>query len=256
MLLATPLVHAFNADGHKLVVQLATFQFSEPVQQRLEQLYGERWRSELVYFADWALEARPEPALRTVFFDPDDRFFEPARHCPDNSCVVGALQESLFVLRGTGFTPGERRQALQYLIHFITDIHIPVNAGRRADQGGEMISLIASDLERISLHQAWTERLYPLMPDDWFTQAQRLRRLLPGLPVEEWGQYVEPAIWAMETHALALETAYPWAERRRWDAIYQRQALAVLEEQLLKASVRLAATLEFVWALEMEEGLQ
>lgn len=251
-------MQAFNADGHKLVVQLATFQFSEPVQQRLELLYGERWRSELVERADWALEARPEPGLRTVFFDPDDRFFEPSRHCPDNSCVVGALQESIFVLRGTGFTLVERRQALQYLIHFITDVHIPVNAGRRADQGGELITLIASDLERISLHQAWTERLYPLLPDDWFTQAQRLRRRLAELPVEEWRLHVEPAIWAMETHTLALQTAYPWAERRRWDAIYQRQAIPVLEEQLLKASVRLAATLDHIWAveeLEQNEGL-
>jgi hypothetical protein len=95
------------------------------------------------------------------------------------------------------------------------------------------------------------------MADDWFTQAQRLRRQLPEVPAEEWGQYVEPAIWAMEAHTLALETAYPWAERGRWDAIYQQQALPVLEQQLLKASVRLAATLAFVWAVpEAEEMVE
>lgn len=232
------------------MVQLAELRLNEGARAALEELYGPRWATDLVNLSNWAQEHAPADELRTVLFDADDDGFDAAKHCPRNRCVVGALKESLYVLSRDKFDNAEKRRAVQYLIHFITDLHIPVNAGLRRDEGGHRIALKTSELVRVNLNWVWTQALYREMEAPVFATAQRWQRDITEEEASSWLSSLDPVDWAWESHQLAMDVAYPLAVRGEYDAAYRREALPVLETQLKKAAVRLAALLNE----EFEDG--
>lgn len=234
---------ALNEAAHQAVLQLAIMQLEEDAREQLAQWYGPQWQRELIALASWAEQARPEPRLRKVLFAEGATAFDLVDNCPQNQCVVAAILESQRVLEDDSFSVNRRREAVQYLMHFITELHVPVNAGRLSDDGGRGLTLTTSDLRDVSLDQVWNEDLYSRVDDSWFVQAQRLRRRLPELPADRWQASMNPIDWALETHQLSLETAYEFAGRGEYDAAYRQAAMPVLERQMIKASVRLAAML-------------
>lgn len=234
---------ALNEAAHQAVLQLAFIQLDEGAREQLAQWYGPQWQRDLIALANWADEARPEPRFSKVLFAEGATSFDLVENCPGNQCVVAAILESQRVLEDESFDGIRKREAVRYLMHFITELHVPVNAGRLADEGGQTLMLTTSDLRDVSLDWVWNQDLYSRVSDSWFVQAQRFRRRLPDLPVSQWQQSMSPVDWALETHQIALETAYAFAERGEYDAAYRQAAMPVLERQMIKASVRLAAKL-------------
>lgn len=247
------MANAFTEPGYKVPIQLAQMHLSDQAKSGLADLYGDQWSRSLIQLSDWAARQRPSDALRVVFFENGGTAFEASKHCPGNSCVVGAIMESRHVLTQPGFSDDQQREAVQYLIHFITELHIPVNAGRQADQGGRRVWLRDSELQRVHLSDVWNQRLYRRLPGTWFSQAQRLERNLTASQRQQWMSVVDPVAWALETHQVALERAYPMAERGEYDAIFIQAALPLLEQQLTKAGLRLAALLNAIF--EARSGL-
>ncbi|WP_028671818.1 S1/P1 nuclease [Saccharospirillum impatiens] len=234
---------ALNESAHQAVIQLAILQLDEPARNQLEQWYGPQWGRDLIALANWADEARPEPRFSKVVFDEGATSFDLVDNCPGNLCAVAAILESQRVLEDDSFSVIRKREALQFLMHFVTELHVPVNAGRKADNGGLDLTLTSSDLRDVTLDWVWNEDLYSRVSDSWFVQAQRYRRRLPELPVAEWQQSLNPIDWALETHQIALASAYAFAGRGQYDSAYRQAAMPVLETQMIKASARLAATL-------------
>lgn len=239
-------VWALNESAHQAVIQLAILQLDEPARDQLTQWYGPQWQRDLISLAGWADQARPDPLYSMVLFDEGADTFDLVENCPGNQCVVAAILESLRVLEDDAFSVIRKREAVQYLMHFVTELHVPVNAGLKEDRGGLDRMLTTSDLRDVSLHQVWNEELYSGVSGSWFVQAQRLRRRLPDLPVSQWLGSPDPVDWALETHQLSLDTAYAFADRGQYDAAYRQAAMPVLETQMIKASVRLAGMLNRV----------
>lgn len=229
------------------MVQLAELRLNDEAKAALEDLYGPRWPVDLVNLSIWAEEHAPADDLRTVLFDAGDEGFDAAKHCPRNRCVVGAILESRTVLLRNSFEKADKRRAMQYLIHFITDLHIPVNAGLRRDEGGHLIALKTSELVRVNLNWVWTQELYRELDAPVFATAQRYQREITEEQAQQWLSSLSPVDWAWETHQIAMEVAYPLAVRGEYDAAYRREALPVLEEQLKKAAVRLAGLLNALY---------
>jgi len=238
---------ALNEAAHQAVLQLAIMQLEEGAREQLAQWYGPQWQRDLIALANWADEARPEPQFSKVLFAEGATSFDLVENCPGNLCAVAAILESRRVLEDESYSVIRKREALQYLMHFVTELHVPVNAGRLSDEGGQTLTLTASDLRDVSLDWVWNQDLYSRVSDSWFVQAQRYRRRLSELPVSQWQQSLNPVDWALETHQLSLETAYAFAERGEYDAAYRQAAMPVLETQMIKASVRLAGVLNSVF---------
>lgn len=225
------------------MVQLATLRLNDGARAALEDLYGPRWQVDLVNLANWAHDHAPSEELRTVLFDADDTGFDAAKHCPRNRCVVGAILESRTVLIRNSFEKSDKRRAMQYLIHFMTDMHVPINAGLKRDNAGHLIALKTSELERVNLNWIWTEALYREFESPVFAMAQQYQREITEEEAQEWLSSMSVVDWAWETHQIAMDVAYPLAVRGEYDAAYRSEAEPVLEMQLKKAAVRLAALL-------------
>ncbi|MEJ2072357.1 MAG: S1/P1 nuclease [Reinekea sp.] len=242
-------VAAFEEDGHRVVAQLMIPFLKSGAQEELKHLLGDEWQRELRLRAA-TVEAdllRPQNAhlksLQLTLFNVDDKAFDPAVNCPQNACSVAAILESRLVLMQSNFTKLEKQAALTYLMHYMVEMHIPVNCGLVRDQGGQKIYLKNSDLQPVNLSWIWNYDLYRKQQKRWFTYAQELYRKTDEMNVDQWVESVSVPDWAFETHQVALKKVYPLAAQGRYSAELQMIGKKVLEQQLVKAAVRTATLL-------------
>lgn len=180
--------------------------------------------------------------------------FNPVTDSDEGRSVVSALERCKEVLRASNSTPAEKREALKFLVHFVGDIHQPLHAGRKADKGGNAIQVVRFLNRRspkgFSLHQVWDALLIQSKSRDAASYAATLRAGLSKATIAEYGKETGTVKWLEESHALALANAYvdakgkPIADGASIGPSYVTKNLPVVDEQLSKAGVRLAALLD------------
>jgi hypothetical protein len=172
---------------------------------------------------------------------------KPASAGQASACVVDKITQFAAELAAPATAPEERLLALQFLLHFVGDLHQPLHASDDHDGGGNAKLAKTATRPQDKLHHYWdVEFVAPLgktAPDIAATLAAGIT------PAQRstW-QAGTPAAWAMETFAVARDTAYgklpkPTQGVYQLGAGYQKQALAAVSLQLQKAGVRLAETL-------------
>ena len=139
---------------------------------------------------------------------------------------------------------GERRLALEFLLHLVGDVHQPLHAGDDHDQGGNSKKVGAPGMRRENLHYEWdVEFVRRLGPDASEVAATLVGRISPADRARwEAGSATD---WAMESYEVARAHAYgllppPSGEGHRLTDAYIDDATRVTAEQLAKAGVRLA----------------
>jgi hypothetical protein len=107
----------------------------------------------------------------------------------------------------------------------------------------------------VKLHQVWDTSLIDFArgqtPLD--TYAGKLNQRITDKNQTDWEADMGPASWAKESHQLAKKYAYPPVIDQKWDdhkndpvnldIDYAKNAMPVVEAQLMKAGVRLAKIL-------------
>ncbi len=252
-----PTGSAFGDRGHELVAQLATYYLTDDGQALIEDFYGSNYRrlflADSLYAADVTEQRGNEWRLgfHYTWFSEGDAGFVADQHCPRGQCSVAAVLAARDVLSDQSRSPQSRLDALRFLVHYTADLHDPVNAGFRDDLGGRRVELTDSSLETHTLYEIWQEDLFDHLDHPPFVMANVYARQMQDFDVDQW-QNGEPQSWVWETHEAARNTAWPLAEQAGgWNAIYRRDALPVLEEQLQKAAVRLAFLINQVAASDL-----
>lgn len=164
----------------------------------------------------------------------------------DGGRILVVLREQRDRLSAPGTAPGERREALAFLLHLVVDLHQPLHVGRASDRGGNTVR-VEFDEREINLHQLWDGRL--------------LRST--GLRTEDYARSLEPlavlgaADWAagtFEDWAEESRRLRPWVydfdHRRKVPRISQRYAATgrqLTALRLAQAGVRSAHVLNAIW---------
>jgi hypothetical protein len=202
-------------------------------------------------------------------------------------CVTEAITEQLALLRNPNTSPSTRADALRYLIHFIGDIHQPLHTTSNNDRGGNCVPVnffgrapveinAGKESFQPNLHSIWDidlielfagSRTVPQIADDLDT---RFKQEVPA-----WlSAPLHPASWAWEGHEVAESAVYGFLPikiaiekprevtscadddhiamrmlnlNEKLDNDYQKAVTPVVQEQLAKAGVRLAAVLNQLW---------
>ena len=83
--------------------------------------------------------------------------FTLADACKDGNCVSAQIDRDVAVLRDRRAGTKDKVQALVFLIHFVGDLHQPLHAGEKADQGGNKVTAAYGIYEpkRFNLHSIW-----------------------------------------------------------------------------------------------------
>ena len=85
------------------------------------------------------------------------RPFDLTPACHDGNCVSAQIERDVALLRAPGTNRHDRVQALAFLLHFVGDLHQPLHAGEKDDQGGNRIAAAYGIYapSRFNLHSIW-----------------------------------------------------------------------------------------------------
>lgn len=246
LLLACTPAFAWSEFGHRLVGELAERQLSESARAQIADLLRDEPDASLAAIAPWPDKIRDEePWTFTARFhyvniDDDACRYDAARDCRDGRCIVAAIDRYTAELRDTSLPRKQRAEALKFVVHFVGDVHQPLHAGNRPDQGGNDFQ-VNLDGEGTNLHSVWDNRILRSAKLDLQTYADRLdaqRQRAPGMADGN------SAAWAMEScSALAAQAVYP-AKPGKLDPSYLVDKRNYVEQRIVQASERLAAVLE------------
>jgi hypothetical protein len=244
---------AWGSEGHRIVAEIAE-QYLEPATARqVRELLAIENATTLAQVSTWADEIRPQRRETAPWHFVDIPIHTPpgtpaaydaARDCPRGDCVVVAIDRFSAVLQDRSAPPRERLEALKFVVHFVADVHQPLHSADDGNKGGNAIHVTFLG-HRTNLHAVWdTGILAPAVAGDERAYALELARSITPAGLARW-QGGAPADWANESYEIARRLIYgEWPhEPGPLPASYERMALPVVDAQLEKAGVRLAAAL-------------
>jgi S1/P1 Nuclease len=209
------------------------------------------------------------------------------KFCAPEGCVTSAIEAQLAILRDTTASARARGEALRFLIHFVGDMHQPLHLTTNNDRGGNCVPVEFFGFKpletnpqkedyRPNLHSVWDTDIV-----EHFSQGQTPQQAADALETKlrvqsiSWqSKSIDVQAWAWESHRIAEGSAYGklptkirieapkrvatcaddnhisarmLALHEQVDESYQAAAEPVVEEQLMKAGVRLAMLLNNLW---------
>ncbi len=173
---------------------------------------------------------------------------QPASAAPAHRCIVDQIEAFRGELKNPATPADERLLALQFLLHFVGDLHQPLHASDDEDRGGNDKRVVAAGFAPGTLHQYWDSVFVTRLGENSATVAQRLiAEITPSLR-QAWSQGT-PADWARQSFALGQSIAYGDLPRPDAAGIYElppgyvEAASGAVRVQLERAGIRLATVL-------------
>lgn len=242
---------AWGPEGHRIVAEIAE-QFLEPPAKReivgLLALESAATLAEISSWADAIRSERPETAAWHFVNIPIHATagapgaYDAARDCPRGDCVVAAVDRFAAVLRDRAAPMRDRLEALKFVVHFVGDIHQPLNCADGDGSNGKDTHVIFLG-QPTTLHAVWdTGILAAAGVGDARVYAKRLVQSIAPANLARW-RGGSPAGWASESYGIARLIYGGSHEARGLQLFYETDFLPVVNVQLEKSGLRLAGVL-------------
>ena len=271
-LLAAAGAQGFGAKGHRVTGALAERHLTPEARAAVEEILD---GGSLAEASTWADEMRGAPDNETFwgydhaaswhFVNVGPGLDYAASEKSPAGDAYAALLSFIAILEGRSPPPGPVRDglafyfgnldspanaarlkafALRFLVHLAGDLHQPLHVGYAEDQGGNQVRLRWFG-ESSNLHRVWDSQLLDTLGLGERALVRRLTARAADLPAAELDTLLspEPAAWLDE--GLTLRDRV-YTREVRDGVLGERYAEAfapLLEEQLLKSGLRLAALL-------------
>ena len=236
---------AWGPAAHRIIARVAADRLDPAAERGVAALLGDRSLADIAVWADDVRDARPDTSRWHYVDIPVGRHeYRPARDCRSErhgDCAIAAIARFRAVLADRRAGTRTRREALEFLVHLVGDIHQPLHCADDGDRGGNEVDVFL--LRRpTNLHAVWdsglvaaahlSEDAYVRRLDEWLAHAD--------VPHLSGGTVAD---WALECHDVAVEHAYVLPANRRLGAAYVRDNAPVVDRQLALAALRLARVL-------------
>lgn len=251
--LANPIqARAWGYEAHRIIAEIAE-QFLEPeIAPQVRELLAIENVTTLADVSTWADEIRlqrretgPWHYVNIPITLPtgEPTAYDAARDCPLDACVVAKIEEFERTLRDHLLPERQRLEALKYIVHFVGDAHQPLHVSNNHDHGGNDDPVIFMGLQT-NLHAVWDSSI--IAPAVRGNERAYALQLVQSISEEQHQRWSEGSLisWVNEGHEIAARTIYgelPYIGKLPDD--YETKALPIVNEQLKRAGVRLAAVL-------------
>jgi hypothetical protein len=256
-------VHAWGAQGHRLVGLLAAARLTPVARQNVAWLLDGQTLADVASWAD-SITGEQVQTSHWHYVNIPSRAggYDRDRDCPRQpgveagsrgdrwrDCIVDRIGYWEERLGNVKLDRADRATALKFVVHFIGDLHQPLHALDEARGGNDIHVRVfgqvdcRSDPARPSpcnLHSVWDSRLIARRNLDDRQNVNALQKLIAdkGFGSQPPGT---PAQWAGQSLRFAAEALV--TEDTNIDEGYYRRHIGVIEERLALAGVRLAADL-------------
>lgn len=157
-----------------------------------------------------------------------------------NDNVYSAILKVEAILKDKTSTPGQKKEALKYLVHLVGDAHQPMHVSRAADKGGNTIQL-QFDGKGTNLHSLWDSKLIDheglseadiAKQYDWANNAQ----------IKKW-QADSPMEWLWESYQISSELYDDIQPGQAVEEAYYKKYIKTIRLRIDQAGIRLAGEL-------------
>ena len=231
--------------GHRTVGLIAEWHLSKRAARQVNAILDP---TTLAMVSTWMDEIRSDPAYDytntwhwvTV---PDGQSYQPDIQEPTGNAYE-AVQHLVAGLKSDTLSAQQEKEYLMMLVHLVGDLHQPLHVGTGTDRGGNDVRVLWMG-DSSNLHRVWDSNMIDGKQLSYTELAQYLnRRATPAL-VQDW-QSATPNRWLSEAMDLR-PGVYDFPEDKRIGYQYAYREFPVVEEQLLKAGVRLAGILNEIY---------
>jgi hypothetical protein len=246
---------AWGPAGHRIVATIAEKNIKQSTRNRIRQILGQGVTlASVANYAD-AVRDRFPRTYNNHFVDiaKDDTTYDPTEDCKDDPekgfCVIAALKKFRTEAMDPNESLGRRRFALKFIVHLIGDIHQPLHCSDNHDIGGNRFKVKWFG-EDTNLHKVWDGKI---IDHAELTETEFVAALLTDLTPADINDLKRGNLldWAIESHKQAKKFAYadlvPNPKPELEDEYYD-QTWPVVDNQLLRAGMRLARVLDWMYA--------
>lgn len=197
----------------------------------------------IVYWANWADNAchTPEYAYtKTWHYRNIDAGYDYDKFPRnENGDITSAIRAQYAVLDDSKASKKEKALALKLIVHFLGDIHQPMHMGRLSDRGGNNVKVKFFNGNK-NLHSVWDTSILESGHNWTYSEWQnQIDRATPEQQAEIIASS-NPDDWGKETFEYARQIYDKTPEGYNVEYNYIAEWTPVIEQQLLKAGLRLA----------------
>lgn len=233
---------AFNSQNHSVICQMAYEQLSLEVQQKIESLIVKSPFKSFAEGCSWPDKIRSQAIFKHTkpwhyINVPRTATEVKQEDCGNKGCILSAITLMQQRLKNN---PDNDWQALLFLSHFVGDIHQPLHVSFADDLGGNTTTIKVRK-RSTNMHTLWDGAL--LKRQKWTDRSQRLLKEITPQQKQQW-QTDNVLVWASESLQLTGDAYRLLPPSKKVDDKYLEFFAPKLEEQMQKASVRLALLLD------------
>lgn len=224
-------------------------------------LSGRRTLGEIASWADEIKDYDRTKVRRSWHYDdiPLCGVADYARYCRKDRCASAQLARKIEILKDKRERVGRRNEALKWVVHLMADIHQPLHAATRRDNGGNAVEVSFFGQRdnppygTIKLHTIWDVHMVQRLIADKGGERAIAASRISDADKAAWEQGTI-SDWIDESHQIARTFVYselPVASScsRKIQGVvaiddaYYSAAAPIIETQIRKAGVRLARVL-------------
>jgi hypothetical protein len=249
---------AWGRLGHQIIGYLAEEQLTKEAKAAVHRLLHGQHLSEEGSWADDIVQSRPETAKWHYVNIPNEGGnYRAPRDCPNGQCVVAKIEEYRRVLADRSMPPGERAEALKFVLHLVADGQQPMHCVDLEDRGGNDVEVtMKGHSGSLTLHQVWDTTLIEdaMLLRSVHTYEKQLARDLTGTFVKNFSNGTVTD-WINQCHSDG-ETIFDdlklhgGREKVKLPDDYARRRAGTIEVEMERASIRVAKVINEALAKE------
>jgi len=156
MLIIPAPAYAWGAKGHQIVALIAEAHLNASTRDKIKAILQRN--DTLAKASIWPDEVRKAlPQMNPLHYVDVPRgatTYDRERDCPQRNCIVEAVTWYLNVLKSNDSPLAEKQLALDYLVHLVGDLHLPLHVGFLDDLGGTKTKVMFQGKAQ-TLHELW-----------------------------------------------------------------------------------------------------
>ena len=239
----------WGLTGHRTIAEIAESHLSKKAKKGIREIIGEET---LAVWSNWPDFIKSDTSYRYAskwhYVDlpghmGKEDFIRDLRKLPGENLYT-QITAMINVLKDKSATLEKKRFALAFLVHMVGDLHQPLHVGRDEDQGGNKIVVYWFD-KKTNLHTLWDSELIDFQQYS-YTEYAKLLNIAPKEKVREW-QSGSLEDWFYENHVLSDSIYDATPNESKLSYRYNFQFQQLLNDQLLRGGIRLAALLNRVY---------
>ena len=246
LLMCSTNAYSWGQKGHDVTCAIAENHLSRRASKEISRILEGK---SMVYWANWMDNASNTDEYRYTktwhYKNIDaDETWETAE-LNEKGDVVRAINESIAALKGGKLSKEEEALTLKFLIHLVGDLHCPMHMGHKSDRGGNawQIQFFGRGTNLHSIYDSGiVESTHKWTYTEWAKEVDTVNKKEAAAISAG-----NPEIWGKETYLITskIYESTPVGSKLSYD--YQSKWTPVIEIQLLRGGLRLAAILNEIF---------